>query len=108
MNDSAIGIYQEKDLVGMLPHLVEAALLWSKLCADEVAKNGDRGSCVIGAGIAIWFKGPRKRNEEERIVIPTPYTSLQGSFTWETSVDQVVKFLAQKGITAHYAPGRLD
>lgn len=86
----------------------DAAALWSKLCAEEVAARGDRGTCVIGAGIGIKYRGPRKRTVEYHNIIDVPMTAGQGSLTWETSVQQVIDFLKMRGIEAFYMPGRMD
>lgn len=86
----------------------EASDLWYQRCKEYVEKNGDVGSCVLGSGIALEFKGKGKRKVETLVII-TPQSPAQGSCTWESSVQEIIDLLATKGIVdCWYTPGRLD
>jgi hypothetical protein len=101
-------VYTDADLVKFHPAFMEAMSLWSLRCAQYVAKHGDKGSCVIGAGIGVYYRGPRKRSYELKLVIDVPMTASQGSCTWEASVPEVIAFLKTRGIEAHHIYGRMD
>ena len=83
----------------------EARELWRAGCEDFVRRVGDAGSCVLGAGIAVYV-GTAERYERE--VVLSPPTHHQGSLVWEDSVEAVVAFLKERGIEAFYTPGRMD
>lgn len=86
----------------------EATELWRKRCVAYVRLNGDVGTCVLGSGVALEFKGKGKRKTETLIII-TPQSPAQGSCTWEASVQEVIKFLEMKGIVdCWYSAGRSD
>ena len=102
-------VYTDKDFNKDFALTVADAMnLWAHQCAQEVARNGDHGTCVIGAGIGVWYKPARCRNERELRILDVPYTAGQGASTWESSVQQVINHLADKGIVAHYMTGRMD
>lgn len=107
--DTSVGpkVYTEKDFTAQfVQHVSAAAVRWTTATERYLAEHGDQGTCVIGAGIAIRFKGPRKRTDEDLIIIASP--GRQGSLAWEDSVNQVLEFLRQGGIEAHYCSGRMD
>lgn len=39
---------------------------------------------------------------------PSPHTAGQGSLTWECAVEEVLRFLDERGIEAFYEPGHMD
>ena len=102
--------YKQKDLekLSTIIAVSDAARLWSFRCAQEFAKKGDWGSCVLGAGIGVWMVPTGKRKAEEVILIHPPHTAGQGSCSWETSTDEVIASLKVAGIDAHYICGHLD
>lgn len=104
-------VYRDADLNHGTPlrqALDEASDLWRRLCADFVAKHGDCGTCVLGAGISVPYKAPRSRTVRNLIVIGVPNTAAQGSTTWESSVREVIALLAARGVVARYEPGNMD
>jgi len=89
--------------------LVEiAADAWEAECARYVAKHGDVGTCVAGAGIAINYRAPRCRRYERKVILHPPHTSGQGASTWEHSVDTIVSWLKDHGIDCFYHCGYMD
>lgn len=106
MSDELVS-YKQKDLVqpAFLEAVEEARVLWAGRIEAFVREHGDQGTCVLGAGIAVYVGvGKRMRG---RIVLQPP-TGKQGASVWEESVNDVVAFLAAKGISAYYSAGRMD
>lgn len=105
-------IYRDIDLENSeFREVVEnAKLLWKQRCTEYLDKHGDRGSCVIGAGICVRYLGPRKRKWVSKTLIsPTSVLSrVVGNLVWETSAEEIVTFLRSKGIDAFFELGRLD
>lgn len=102
--------YKQTEIDAMYATIELAKAQWKKSCASYFKKNGDKiGSCVLGAGIAIWGipKGMRKAR---RLVIIDAWSVSPGqsSLIWEHGVDAVVAFLKKSGIDAYYVPGRMD
>lgn len=95
--------------------VAEASALWRVRCAEEMAKTdsngrtGDRGSCVLGAGIVVRYLPPRCRNAIDKMIISSSdVTGAQGASIWEASTEEVICFLAERGIDASYEFGRMD
>ncbi len=100
-------IYKEKELAAFAGVFAEAEALWAGKITEYVKANGDRGSCVLGAGFEVAYlpKGCRKP-QYKRVV--RPFGPAQGSICWEDSKDEIAAFLAAKGVEAHYAWGNMD
>lgn len=101
-------VYRNADLKENATYIAQAAELWSKRCAEYMCRRGDRGSCVLGAGIAVNYRPPRCRKSIRQTIIGVPYTAGQGSLTWEDSVEEIINFLAIRGIESFYEPGHMD
>jgi hypothetical protein len=98
-------VYSDSDLAGLAPTISAAAELWRKRCEGKP----DRGSSVLGAGIAVMHRPKRCRKAREKIIIdPGDICHAQGSCTWEESVDEVLEFLKSNGVFAYYASGHMD
>lgn len=81
--------------------LSAAEKLWKDRADDYLHRKGDQGTCVLGAGIEVLdVLGKRVA------FINAP--GGQGSLTWETSEEEVVAFLREKGLDAKYCTGRMD
>lgn len=81
---------------------------WQRLMDEFRMSNPENtwGSCVIGAGIYVWYKAPRCRRARRLFII---YPSgEQRSRVWESGVADVIEYLKEFGIEAEYASGRLD
>jgi len=111
IRDTTYTCYQHSDLSNevMQGTIAKARDLWQKRCAEYVAKHGDRGSCVMGAGIAVWYLAKKCRTPGKLIIIDArEATWYQGSVIWEDSRAEVQKFLADNGIVTCYAWGNMD
>jgi len=100
--------YQPGDLDGNTA--VELARdMWRKRCDEYLVRNGDAGSCVLGAGIVIHYLPKYKRNAQKAFLIGVHEVCCsQGSMVWESSVKDIIAFLKKNGIEASYSPGRMD
>lgn len=100
-------VYRPSDITpGFVQAVAMAASRWATSAAEYVAKHGDQGTCVLGAGIGVMFLAKRKRVAEELVLIPAP--GGQGSLTWEASVEEVLGVLRSRGVDAFYMPGWMD
>lgn len=98
-------VYRDTDLELIAPTVNEAKKLWKDLQDEKFKKDGDTGSCILGAGISVNYLGPRKRKAVRKLLFGPSY---QGCGTFEPSVEQVVQFLKEKGVEAYYFAGRMD
>jgi hypothetical protein len=94
--------YTEKELQeGWLQNLIRsAAQLWK---LDFEGNGGDRGTCVIGAGIAIWVRGHRKRYAKSRVIVAPPG---QADCGW--CKDRAMVLLEEQLEGVHFEYGRMD
>jgi len=99
----------DSDILAARPLIIEARSLWQKRCAEYYLAHGDRGSCVLGAGIAIRYLAPRCRSARSRIIIDSmEATSVQGSCVWEASTGEIIALLKPALASAYYCCGRMD
>lgn len=83
--------------------------LWSKRCKEHYEKNGDVGSCVLGAGITVDYMPPRHRTPVRKMIISQhDVARAQGSINWESSQKEIVKYFEDRGFPVHFAWGNLD
>jgi hypothetical protein len=104
-------IYRPADLSTpeVIRAIEDAKDLWRHRCGEYVVQHGDKGSCVLGAGIVVAFLPPRCRHAvDQEIIAANEATNAQGSCVWEESVRDVIAFLARRGIVARYECGRMD
>ena len=108
--DYVARVYTDKDLADFNFKILkdQAAELWDQRCAEYVAKNGDVGSCVLGAEIQVLYKAPRSRKARWIKFLDVPPSAAQGSCTWEASVKEVCAWLKAHGIEAQYHYGHMD
>lgn len=101
--------YTFDELYEMRIEIGEAVALWTNKCTEYVKKNGDRGSCVMGAGIFVYVKVPNKRYARELCIISSiEVTPKQGSCIWESSQREIVDFLKSKGVECFFNQGWMD
>lgn len=103
--------YQDADLedIGLQQILGEAKRDWADRIATYVHQHGDVGSCVLGAGIAVWYLPPRCRKPRKKVIInPHVIVPYQGSVTWEVSANIIVDYLKKNGIECWFEYGRMD
>lgn len=102
-------IYKAKELEKFTIIVAQGKRRWAELCEREYQSNGDQGTCVLGAGIAVYCIPPRCRKPIEKILIHAHDVSrAQGSVTWEKSVYGIIDELRAKGLDCYYAQGRMD
>ena len=90
--------------------LADAIDLWSARCSEHLHQHGEDGSCVVGAGIMV--EEPLRPGRE---TLPAPLDRCvgrvvrnpSGQLVWEASVQEVVQFLRDRGIEAHYVAGSM-
>ena len=86
-----------------------ARALWHYRCDQDYHKNGDTGTCVLGAGIVVPLLPPRCKVPRTHMVISADEVSCaQGSLNWERSVDEIVELLRPHLPGVYYACGRMD
>ena len=97
--------YEKADIENLAPALKEAHNVW---CHEwERQGAGDKGSCVGGNGLTVWYLAPGKRTAKPLIVVRPPPT--QGCLSQETSMDAAIAYLRDHhDINVEYTPGRMD
>lgn len=105
---------EEEDMVRLRRYLSQASHIWHlaiEAAADERVRKGERrdvGTCVLGAGLGVYFLAPGETQAEEQTMI-TPPCRYQGSMSWKGIPFDVVKlYLKCCGFDAHYIRGRMD
>ena len=101
---------ENADIVEHLDHILHAHDIWTDGCKAYVRANGDKGTCVLGAGIAVPYMAPGKRKVDYKIILHVPYTAAQGSLTWEgKALQETLDLLHKVGLTeAYYHAGYMD
>ena len=97
--------YTEKDLALFGDIISRAKEMWKQSCDKYRALNGDKGSCVRGAGIVVYINS---KFEKQEIIGQYEVTSAQGSLVWEAGVEQAVQFLRDHNLDCFYDYGRMD
>jgi hypothetical protein len=101
--------YTIKELDTMRGVIDQAKEMWQKRCDEYIRRYGDNGTCVLGAGISVYYIPKRCRKAiSGRIITQNDVTNAQGSLVWEKSVDEVIGFLKTNGIECFYNPGNMD
>jgi hypothetical protein len=99
--------YNDVDIATFGDIIKQASEMWKEKTLEYYHKNGDVGTCVLGACIEVYYLGKRCRIPTTRCIIGTPDVA-QGSITWEHSVDEVIKYLKENGVEARYNCGFMD
>lgn len=87
----------------------EATTLWKAKCESNYAEHGDNGSCVLGAGIYVYFIPKGHRKEEKRMIIcASDVSCCQGSLNWEIGINDILSYLKENGIDAKFEYGTMD
>ena len=73
---------------------------------DLAASGGDRGTCVLGAGLAVHFIHHRKRKPETRVLVSPPG---QADCAWcsERARRELERILPE-GVKVFFEYGRMD
>ena len=89
--------------------IADATEIWRNSCKLNFALEGDRGSCVLGAGIYVMATAPRQRKARKHFIIEAiDVAQAQGSLNWERGKDSVLNYLRERGINARYDWGFSD
>lgn len=103
--------YREADIKKpeFIAIIEEATKMWEQSCIEDFEQNGDRGSCVMGAGFFIFYIPPRCRKPIRHMVISARKVArAQGSVNWEAGYEKVLNFMKSKGLDVYYDWGYLD
>lgn len=106
-----VNCYQDADLEKPeFKAAVEMATkLWRQKIAEKEAADGDRGACVMGAGIHVHYLGKGKRKPGSICIIdPQQLGRTQGESAWSGSAKDVVAYLKKYGIHSWFECGRMD
>lgn len=102
-------IYKTKELSQFNELIQNAKTLWVELSHLEYTKNGDRGCCVLGAGIEIYVLPPRCKHPRTLTIITFNEVSpCQGEHAASSVSNAVIEFLKENGLEARYNHGRMD
>lgn len=104
-------VYKQSDFETLEFHtaITNATIMWRERCEAYYNHHGDVGSCVIGAGIEVDFMAPHCKKVSQKMIISVSHVSpTQGSCVWEDSITDIIAYLRERGIDAHYNPGRMD
>jgi len=79
----------------------QARSMWHE---DMVASGGDKGTCVLGAGLAVWVRKPRARYARQAILVSHPG---QSDCSW--CRDRAQRWLESQGVQGlHFEYGTMD
>lgn len=93
--------YRDAELGAFSKAIREAAAMWK---ADLAATGGDRGTCVMGAGLAVYHLPPRARVPREKVILHPPG---QSDCSW--CIERARKHLEAAGLQGlHFEYGRMD
>ena len=105
-NDRRVDAFEHADLFPGVKtgNLIQRA---KQIMHDEHEANGfdDRGTCVLGAGIELWVVKPGGRVANPEVVIGQV---AQGNVSSHAAAKPAIEFLAEHGIEARWADGRMD
>jgi hypothetical protein len=103
-DDQPVWCYTEAQLAELRPHLMRAAKMWhDDHFAPRTDGMVDGGTCVLGAGLAVWVAVARKRYAVLRLVVSAPGQN-DGSGTRQ----RAQAWLLEQGIVTEYEYGRMD
>lgn len=106
----AIDVYQPIDIDERYRYVItKASALWETRCKAYLNAHGDQGTCVLGAGIEIYYLAPRCRRPGKKMIISASrICAAQGASVWESSVKEVLEYLRKRGIECQYNSGNMD
>jgi hypothetical protein len=99
-----VDAYEKADLADIRYKLNIAENAWYNEWVDQGKQN--LGTCCLGKGIQIWYRGPRKRSAVPLTVVPSP--PCQGNVSAYKSSGPAMEYLKECGIEAEYYDGRMD
>ena len=96
-------IYDKKQLELLNETLSIAIEMVDQTIIDKKIK--DNGSCVLGAGIYIYYRAKGKRIPIRMLIISAPF---QGNISIQESLEPSLKYLKKQGIDCWYSDGNMD
>jgi hypothetical protein len=91
---------------GDLPDPLLLAAVREKWARDLAASGGDRGTCVLGAGLAVWYLAPRKRRPVLRVLVSPPG---QADCAWcAEGATRLLRTFLPEGAEVEFEYGRMD
>lgn len=96
-------VYRDDDLAQLASIFDHARAL----VAEDAAKGHDEGTSVLGAGIAIRYRAPRRRigTYARKIVVAAPF---QGNVGSSRASKRALEYLHACKIDAFWWDGRMD
>lgn len=94
-------VYKTADLPALEPLVATAR----EMVRQDMIMHRDAGTSVLGAGIAIWYRAPRKRTDCRKILIEAPWQGNTGS---QQACKRALEYLRQHGVDAIWYDGRMD
>jgi hypothetical protein len=103
IRDAAPVVYRDVDLTLLMPLFDHARAL----VAEDAAKGRDEGTSVLGAGIAVRYRAPRKRagSYVRKIVVAAPF---QGNVGSSRASQRALEYLRTSGVDVYWDDGRMD
>lgn len=96
-------IYTDFQIASKLDLVNKADALVAEDVANKVAH--DEGTCVLGAGIAVWYKAPRKRTVTRKILVRAPFQGNVGSYH---ACARALAYLKEQGFDCFWYDGVMD
>lgn len=93
--------YTDADLVAIIDDIARAAMA---VGIDRLTTE-DKGTCVMGAGIAVMYRAPRKRVDKVKVLIPSPF---QGNLGGHTACKRALEHLQKQGFDVFWYDGIMD
>jgi hypothetical protein len=99
-----VTVYEKKDLEEFAPFFNYANEAWYR----EWVRLGrkEKGTCCVGTGITIRYRGPRKRTWVDKTVIHSP--PCQGNVSAYECVGPAMEYLKACRIEVEYYEGWMD
>jgi hypothetical protein len=101
--------YRQRDLDAFAGHIKWVKEQWRAAARVEFERHGDKGSCIMGDGIAVMLIPPRCRTPRRHLIIDSrEVASCQGSLHYEAVAGDAVRALQAFEIECFYHYGVMD
>lgn len=74
-------------------------------CVEDAKRERDQGTCVLGAGVALYVIPPRGRVPRLLVVVDAPF---QGNVGSHKACARALEILRAAGLDAFWYDGRMD
>jgi hypothetical protein len=99
--------YKDADLSKFATAIAEAQAMIDADALQVRAAHGDSGTCVIGAGIAVNYRGPRRRVTSDKVVASAS-RFFQGNSSQHRACERALAHLQAAGLDVFWNDGRMD